>query len=168
MIWDRGSALDVVRSEDDALGEDDRMHIYRPVSGRLEVHGMPRPREGEPSNREWFKDETGKAIRPTWVPGPRGWDGHWEIVRQHFMTVARAMAIRFGDVELVMDFHELEQCDKRCRDAKRQDCTCSCMGEHHGGGVYASWLEVGETTLVRSAGIKRRSAVLTRKQARRG
>lgn len=63
--------------------------VYRPVSGRVEVSVMRAPREDEPTNRERFKDETGKAIRPLWAEGPRGWDGHWALARQHFMTVAR-------------------------------------------------------------------------------
>jgi hypothetical protein len=142
--------------------------VYRPLSGRIEVSGMRAPREGEPSNREWFKDETGKAIRPWWIAGPKGWDGHWEIARQHFLTVARALAGRFGQVELVMDFNEHERCDRRCRDARGDDCTCTCMGINHRGGVYAGWVDVGETTLIRSAGVKRSTSTLTRAQVRRG
>lgn len=128
---------------------------------------MRRPHENEPTNREWFKDETGKAIRPLWVEGPRGWDGYWTIAREHFMTVARAMAMRFGEVDLVMDFNESERCDRRCQTATGEDCTCSCMGLHHRGGVYAGWVEVGETTLIRSAGVKQSRAILTRKEALR-
>jgi len=143
-----------------------KLTVYRPVSGRIEVSGMRRPHEGEPTNREWFKDETGKAIRPQWVEGPNGYDGHWEIARQHFMTVTRALAERFGQVELAMDFNENERCDRRCQDAKGDDCTCSCLGLHHRGGVYAGWVEVGDTTLIRSAGIKRSTTTLTRTHAR--
>lgn len=129
---------------------------------------MRRPREGEPTNREWFKDETGRAIRPEWVPGPKGWDGHWAIARAHFMTVARALAERFGAVEVVMDFNEHERCDRRCQEATGTDCTCQCMGQHHSGGIYRGWIEVGDTTLVRSAGVKRSMTVLTSQQVRRG
>lgn len=29
---------------------------------------------------------------------------------------------------------KLHKCDSRCRNAKRGDCECSCMGEFHGAG----------------------------------
>jgi len=141
--------------------------IYRPLSGRIQVSGMPAPSRSEPSNREWFKDETGKAIRPMWIAGPKGWDGHWEIARQHFLPVARSLAVRFGRVDIVMDFNDHECCDRRCRNAKGDECTCTCMGVHHRGGVYSDWVDVGETTLIRSAGVKRSTSALTRAMAGR-
>jgi len=83
------------------------------------------------------------------------------------MLVARALAMRFDRVEVVMDFNELERCDRRCQEARGDDCTCSCMGIHHRG-VYVGWVEVGETMLVRSAGVKRSVTTLTGKEVRKG
>ena len=139
-----------------------KLAVYRPVSGRIKVSGMRRPREDEPTNREWFKEETGKATSREWVDGSRGWDGYWTIAREHLMTVSRALAERFGEVEVDMDFNEHQRCDRRCQEAKCDDCTCSCVGLHHRGGVYLGWVEVGATTVTRSLGEKRSVVTLTR------
>lgn len=59
------------------------VNVYHPVAGRVEISGLRSPREGEPTNRQWLKDPLGARIRPDWVPGPRGWDGHWSVARAH-------------------------------------------------------------------------------------
>lgn len=142
--------------------------IIRPLHGRLQVHGLRAPRGDEPPNKEMFKTAADAAIRPTWVYAPEGepyWHGYWTIARDHLNLVAEAIAIRDGEVTVEMHYSEREQCDLRCQNATGDDCTCSCEGKHHGEGVYASWKEVGATTLVRSAGVKVVTRVLTRKDA---
>ncbi len=130
--------------------------------------GLRRPREGEPTSRQWLKGTLGARIRPTWVPGPNGWDGHWTVARTYFRDVMDALAIRAGRVEVDVDFNEHEQCDTRCQRAKGDDCTCQCFGANHGiesgQGAYGPWVEVGEATLV-SSGVKRLSFVRTRADA---
>jgi hypothetical protein len=49
--------------------------------------------------------------------------------------------------------------------ASGDDCTCACEGKHHGKAQHASWLEVGETTLVGGEGKKVVTRVLERSQA---
>ena len=51
--------------------------------------------------------------------------------------------------------------------AKGDDCTCACAcdGRHHGEAQHASWLEVGETTLIRGEGRKVVHRVLLRDRA---
>lgn len=108
------------------------------------------------------------AIRPDWVPaedGQPGWTGYWTIYRQHLTLVAEAIAIRDGEVHIEMHYSLSEQCDRRCQQARGDECTCSCEGKHHGEALHASWIEVGPTTLVRSQGMKVVTRVLTRKQA---
>jgi hypothetical protein len=115
-----------------------------------------------------FKTAADAAIRPQWVYAPDGepyWHGYWTISRNHLNVVAEAIAIRDGEVAVEMHYSEREQCDLRCQNATGDDCTCSCEGKHHGDGVYASWKEIGATTLVRSAGVKIVTRVLTRKDA---
>lgn len=142
--------------------------IVRPLRGRMEVRGLRGPRGDEPSNRSMFKTATGKAIRPTWVDAPEGappWQGYWVIAREHLTDVAEAIAIRDGQVEIEMHYSATEQCDRRCRSAEGDECTCSCEGKYHGNNHHASWIDVGETTLVRSAGSKTVTRTLIRHQA---
>lgn len=142
--------------------------IIRPLTGRIEVHGLRAPRGKEPTNREMFKTATGKTIRPRWVDADEGqpaWRGYWTISREHLTAVAESIAIRDGQVEIEMHYSQTEKCDERCQKATGDDCTCSCEGVHHGKGQHASWLEVGDTTLVRGTGKKVVNRLLTREQA---
>lgn len=140
----------------------------RPLTGRIEVRGLRAPRGEEPTNKEMFRDAAGSVIRPTWVEAAEGeprWRGFWTIAREHLTVVAAAIAIRDGSVDIEMHYSQTEQCDGRCQTANGDDCTCSCEGKHHGVGQHASWLEVGDTTLIRGAGTKVVNRVLTREQA---
>ncbi|MBP2422196.1 hypothetical protein ABC195_16480 [Microbacterium sp. 2P01SA-2] len=144
--------------------------IVRPLHGRIQVRGLRGPRGDEPSNRQMFKTATGTAIRPTWVPAPKDsppWQGYWEIARPHLTDVAEAIAIRDGQVEIEMHYSTAEQCDQRCQSAEGDECTCSCEGKYHGNNHHASWIEVGDTTLVRNSGSKVVTRTLTRKQAKK-
>lgn len=140
-----------------------RLRIFRPLHDRFQVHGMPAPRDGEIPNKAWFKEVTGRPIRPKWVGG-RG--GHWVIAREHMTIVAQELAIRFGEVEVIADYSTSEKCDRRCKDATGDDCECSCRGANHGDGTQASWKQVGDTTLVRSS-VERVRRTLTAKKARK-
>lgn len=55
----------------------------------------------------------------------------------------------------------------RCRRAEGDECTCSCEGKHHGKAQHASWIEVGESTLVRGAGTRVAARPLAGDQARK-
>lgn len=145
--------------------------IVRPIHGRLELYGLRAPRAGEPSNRMMFQDATGRAIRPTWIPaelGRPGWTGHWTIAREHLTVVAEVIALRDGAIDIEMHYSEAERCDWRCQNAKGSDCVCSCEGEHHGTGEHAAWKQVGDTTLVRSTGIRIVHRRLTAREVRNG
>lgn len=142
--------------------------IRRPLRGRIEVRGLRAPRGNEPPNKQMFKTAAGKAIRPTWIdapPGSPGWAGYWTISRQHLTVVAEAVAIRDGLVNVEMHYSTTEQCDRRCKNAKGDDCTCSCEGKNHGDGDHASWTPVGDTTLVKSSGTRIATRQLTRAEA---
>lgn len=142
--------------------------IIRPLTGRIEVHRLRAPRRYEVSNKLMFKNAAGSAIRPTWVETERsqsGWPGYWTISREHLTDVAEAIAIRDGSVEIEMHYSQNEKCDRRCRAAEGDECTCSCEGKFHGNSMHASWQEVGETTLVRSEGPKVVTRILEREQA---
>jgi hypothetical protein len=143
--------------------------IIRPLTGRIQVRGLRAPRGDEPSNKSMFKNAAGAAIRPTWVDaaeGQPGWAGYWVIARQHLTEVAESIAIRDGSVEIEMHYSPTEKCDLRCRKAEGDDCICACEGKHHGKAQHASWLEVGETTLVRGEGRSVVNRILEREQAK--
>ena len=64
-------------------------------------------------------------------------------------AVLPALAERFGEVDVLLEYSTTQKCDRRCREAEGDDCECSCLGEHHAGGMYMhGWIEVGETTLI--------------------
>ncbi|MFD9475010.1 hypothetical protein [Streptomyces goshikiensis] len=67
------------------------------------------------------------------------------------------MALKFGEIDLHLEFSMRQRCDKRCQDAEGDDCVCSCMGENHGGAAYwRNWIQVGETTLVSDPEVRER------------
>ncbi|WP_422753069.1 hypothetical protein [Micromonospora sp. WMMD708] len=107
-----------------------RLHLQMPYS---------------PSNRAWLHDALGERTRPRWNDPER----RWEIARTHLMSLARALADRFGAVDLYLEFKTTERCDSNCQKAKHSDCECSCLGTYHGGGIWGGWTQVGRTTLVR-------------------
>lgn len=80
--------------------------------------------------------------------------------------VAESIAIRDGSVEVEMHYSPTEKCDLRCQKAEGDDCTCACEGKHHGKAQHASWVEVGETTLIRGEGRKVVNRILRRDQAK--
>jgi hypothetical protein len=97
------------------------------------------------SNRSWLLQELGERIRPDWNKE----EGRWEIARPHLATITAALAERFGEVDVYLEFSTTERCDDRCQRAGGDDCTCACMGENHGGAAYwRQWIHVGDSTLV--------------------
>lgn len=110
------------------------------------------------SNRGWLHAHLGERIRPEHAGG-----GVWAIARPHLQHLVDGLVDRFGHVDVVLDFRTAERCDTRCRDARGDECTCSCLGENHGGAAYwRNWIEVGETTLVAGGEIRRRHLRVTR------
>ena len=109
--------------------------IIRPLTGRMQVRGPPKPNGDEPSNKSMFRDAAGAAILPTWVDaaeGQPGLAGCWTIAREHLTEVAESVAIRDLNVEIEMYYRPTEKCDLHCRRAEGDDCTCACECKHHG------------------------------------
>ncbi|WP_216355896.1 hypothetical protein [Streptomyces sp. MP131-18] len=112
-----------------------------------------------------MKEALGTRIRPERNKAERC----WEIARQHLKPVIAALVDRFGEVDVFLEFSTTERCDTRCEEAAGDDCTCSCMGDNHGGAVYwKRWQLVGETTLVRSASRKERRYLVDAKNLTAG
>jgi hypothetical protein len=118
-------------------------HIYRPLKpDRLRMTLPYRPR-----NRAWIHTALGERIQPYWDKDQR----NWAIARGHFTVLVDELLDEFGVVYASVEFSTTQKCDTRCREAQGDDCECSCLGEYHGGGLWGGgWVQVGETTLIRS------------------
>ena len=113
-----------------------RPTVYRPLEGRLQLR-MPYG-----ANRRWLHEVLG-SVRPRWTTD------HWAIARSHLRPLVNELVLKFGEVEVILEFSTIRKCDSRCRDAGGDNCVCSCLGENHGGAAYwQHWIEVGPTTLV--------------------
>ncbi|MGW7296072.1 hypothetical protein ACWGIB_27265 [Streptomyces xiamenensis] len=96
--------------------------------------------------------------RPEWNTTAK----RWEIARPHLKTVVSALIDRFEEADVYLEFSTTERCDKRCEEAVGDDCTCSCMGENHGGAAYwERWQLVDGDTLVGPAGRRERRYLVT-------
>lgn len=117
---------------------------------------------GDGTNRAWILGELGQRIRPDWNKQQR----RWEIAREHLWVLTEAMADRFGEVDLYMEFSNTERCDARCENAVSTDvseCVCSCGGDYHGGrGERRDWKLSGATTLISTGDTKERHIVIRR------
>jgi hypothetical protein len=103
------------------------------------------------SNRLWILAELGDRMRPDWNTAAK----HGEIARTHLRTLVESMTMKFGEIDVYLEFSTRQRCDVRCRDAHGDDCVCSCMGENHGGAAYwRHWTLVSDTTLVSNADIQ--------------
>lgn len=114
--------------------------VWRPVAGKIAV-SLPFAL----TNRDWLREQLGSGV-------PYSWDKDqkmWVMSRTHLFTIVPVLASKFGSVEVYIDFKTTVKCDKRCRDAKKNECVCQCLGDNHkGGSLLTGWFEVGETTLV--------------------
>lgn len=119
-----------------------RPTVYRALSEPRVWAWMP---YGDGTNRRWLHARLGERIRPEWNKHAR----RWEVSRRHLRPLVDALAEKFGEVEVTLEFSTKEQCDSRCQTAMNDDCQCSCLGENHGGGVFLDWIVVSDTTLIR-------------------
>lgn len=133
-----------------------RYGVWRPVEGRIIVR-MPYAK----GNRAWLHDTLGARIRPEWDKPNQCW---W-VARHHFGAVVEAMARKLGRIDVYLEFRGLDRCDTRCKRARGRECDCQCLGKHHGvGGITHGWKMVGDTTEVKSTGLKTRHIVVVRKE----
>ncbi|MCU1642818.1 MAG: hypothetical protein JWN03_3093 [Nocardia sp.] len=101
---------------------------------------------GDGKNRAWLKGELGR-IQPEWNKAEQ----RWEIARKHLWVLAEALAEKFGEVELTLEFNKTEKCNPSCQNAVNDvsECVCSCLGEFHGGrGEPREWIRSGAHTLI--------------------
>ena len=98
-------------------------------------------------NRDYLEEIL--DVRPRWNPDDRG----WLVARSRVDDVLCAVALDYDSVTVAREGRPdgTEKCDTRCRKAIGLDCSCSCMGVHHGEEHWQDngWSLVGDTTLTR-------------------
>jgi hypothetical protein len=114
-----------------------RATVHRPVSGRVRVH-----MKYQENNRDLLRG-AGPGARPAWEPP------FWTVSRTAFDTVVRVLVRKYGCVAAITDGRVGNKCDTRCREARGDDCICSCAGTQHGiHHLGDNERVVGETTIV--------------------
>lgn len=111
--------------------------VLRPLSGPIRIRTPYKP-----GNRAALNT---LAVRTT-VRHLKG--DQWELARRLFRPAVALLAERFGEVHVYTEHKTSQRCDRRCAEAKGDDCVCSCLYVNHGGGI-AGWNLIPENTLVR-------------------
>jgi hypothetical protein len=57
------------------------------------------------------------------------------VPRAHFSRVIEALALEFGECQVIADYSSKRLCDDRCAEATGEDCECICGGTAHGEGL---------------------------------
>jgi hypothetical protein len=140
----------VLRTSSDGCKEPS---VYRPLrEGRLQVRFV-----GCPDSRAWIKDICGSRTRPEWSSERRG----WLVARAHLYAIVNGLLVRFElPVHVFVEFRANEHCGQKCQGALDGECTCPCLGVHHGtavsGGSRSGWVQVGAATMIHHGeGIRR-------------
>ncbi|MGW5569666.1 hypothetical protein ACWEVD_00575 [Nocardia thailandica] len=93
-------------------------------------------------NRGWMQQVLGGRKDLQWNKPMK----RWEIARTHLRMLTAALADRFGEVEVLLEFDTTERCTTSCQTAGSQpwECTCECLGKSHGGrGEKRDWVKAG-------------------------
>lgn len=101
------------------------------------------------NNRQWLRN--GRPISPEWR-APKGTQpGYWELPKAWFNDIVDRALERYGRLYIIQPYRPQEICSSTCRNARKHECECSCMGEHHGSGVHAGWFDASDTFSTRWA-----------------
>lgn len=88
----------------------------------------------------------------------------WELPKLWFNEIVNSALSKYKRIYVIQPFREYEICAPACQNAVGHECSCSCMGEHHGTGGDSSWFEVSETFAYRSGEKSLASRLLTKKE----
>lgn len=96
-------------------------------------------------NRAWLM-EGHTRMTISWNP-----DGKfWVTPTSWFNELARRLVERAGAAYIIQPYREQEKCAPACWNARGLECTCSCLGVHHGQGQPdGRWYVVGDACAVR-------------------
>ena len=104
--------------------------IYRPdTTGPLKLR-LPY-REG--GNRQFLKSIKERRTEPVWDSK----DQFWSVPKNWFTGLVESVVLAFGSAWVIQPHHAEERCSASCRNARRLECECSCLGENHGAGGRA-------------------------------
>ncbi|WKG13589.1 hypothetical protein QX204_34110 (plasmid) [Nocardia sp. PE-7] len=133
-----------------------RLHVKgAPMRNRPRIERKPgeirlwvtMPYDPTTPNRGWMQEVLGGRKDLVWNKEIK----RWEVARKHLKTLIAALAERFGEVEVLLEFNTTERCNGKCRTATIPvwECTCKCLGEYHGGrGEQRDWIPVGPHRLI--------------------
>ncbi len=93
-------------------------------------------------NRHWLQNN--RRFNPIRTPATEEQPAYWEIPKSWFNDFIDRSLMRYGRVYIVQPHCEQEICSPSCRNAKRHECECQCMGEHHGAGDDGSWFDISD------------------------
>ena len=108
---------------------------------------------------KWLKNS--RRNNPTWSDEGR----YWEIPKAWLNDTVRRALSEFGSLYIVQPYVETEVCSPSCRDAKRFECNCTCMGVNHGSKNHSGWLDITDAFSVKFGGRHVASRLLTKKPA---
>ncbi|MFI7467466.1 endonuclease domain-containing protein [Nonomuraea sp. NPDC049646] len=104
-------------------------------------------------NRRWLITTLDLYHRPLWH------ENRWHLPRNCLTRAITAAVDRYGYVAVVRDMATLSRCDRRCQEATGGECSCSCMGAHHGENS-PHWYERHGDAVVSDRGEFTRSAIM--------
>jgi hypothetical protein len=94
---------------------------------------------------------------------------YWTLPRSRFSDIVRRLFARLGSVYVIQPHRKSEQCARVCWEASGLECSCSCLGEHHGAqSPEGRWYEVAEACAVRWRDSELRWTLLRPKSERDG
>ncbi|MBT2522766.1 hypothetical protein [Arthrobacter sp. ISL-28] len=101
--------------------------------------------DGGKWTREFLKEVLGSRVHLEWTVDNAGkvW---WMLAKRHRENLAAALQTLYGGVWVIREYSVTQVCTHSCQGAVRDDCTCSCGGEFHGGG--GTWAYVMDDLLI--------------------
>ena len=121
--------------------------IWVPVRGLITAKVPPAK-----GNRAWLC--TSARVRSPQLDGD-----YWRLPRASLTRLITAAVDRFCWVALCREVITLSACTRACLEAVRAECSCVCLGEHHGQDS-GGWYEKAGDLVVADLGDRKRSVVV--------
>ena len=87
-----------------------------------------------------------RNIYPLWLPQRNC----YEVPAAWFDELVKLLVRQFGGLYIIQPYTEKEVCSSSCKNAKRHECECQCMGRYHGVEFAGNdWFEVSDACEIR-------------------
>ncbi|EOG7756539.1 hypothetical protein ACLIOH_003612, partial [Vibrio cholerae] len=94
----------------------------------------------ETTNMAWLRNNATR--KPKWNTEHK-W---WETPKAWFNDLVKRCLQKYGKVYVIQPYRQQEKCAPACWNAEGHECSCSCMGEHHGSmNSVNDWYVVSDT-----------------------